>query len=238
MPRKTVQHGVKWKQTTADEKWTVTNMGEQLLLGRLSIQSESISFSPRRVGIEQSTTKGVNPKPTSLIEQVTMSIYMAPETASWNSLAENIVDHATHIGSCSLANSGGMHITTQGKLSPCRGLVISTNPGGGVFHQLLVSSCCNSAFWVGAGDGLAAWVVVVGFDCLTLQATTNNPLAQALWFLQQLHSQRIAGSTGSDILEHMTLTQLEGGASSRISASVNMVRGSMACWSSSTLSAS
>ena len=70
--------------------------------------------------------------PTKLIEQVIMSIYMAPDLASWNSWAENIVDPTIHMKSCSSANSGGISQISLGRLSQCRDHVISTNPGGGL----------------------------------------------------------------------------------------------------------
>ena len=193
---------------------------------------------PRRVGTEWSTTEGVNPKSTRLIEQVTILIYVAPQTTSWNSLVENIVDPATCMGSCSSANSRGMPITTQGMLSPHKDPVISGNSGGGVHHWQLVSSCHDSTFWVGVGGGFATWVVSVGFDCLMPQAAVNNPLAWALQLLLWLCSQGIAGSVVSDILEDVILTQMEGGASSWTSALVNVARDSMAHQSSSTLSTS
>ena len=167
-----------------------------------------------------------------------MSIYVAPETACWNSLAENIVHPAICMVSCSLANSWGMPVTTWGKLSPCRNLSISVNPGGGVCHQLLVFSCCDSTFWVGMGDGLTTWLVAVGFKYPMPQATANVPLAQALRLLLQLHSREVGRSMGSDVWEDVILTQLDGRVSSRTSALVNMVSGSMACQSSSTFSAS
>ena len=172
------------------------------------------------------------------MEQVIMSMYVATETTSWNSLAENIVDPTAHMESCTSANSGGTPVTTWGKLSPHRDLVISVKPGGGVHHWLLVSSCCDSTFWVGTGDGLTTQVVVTGFKCPTPWANTNVPLAQALWLLLQLCSQDIWGSTGSNVWEDLILTQWEGGASSRTSALVNVVKGSMACQSSSMLSTS
>ena len=89
-----------------------------------------MSSSPRRASIEWSPTEGVTPKPTKLIEQVFMLIYMVPETASWNSLAENNVDPTTHMGSCTSANFGGTPIATWGESSPCGDLAISANPGG------------------------------------------------------------------------------------------------------------
>ena len=142
--------------------------------------------------------------PAKLIEQVTMLIYVVPDAASWISWVENMVNPAIHMGSCSLASSGGIQLSTLGGSSPCRDLAISTNPGGGVHHWLVVSSCCGSSFWVRVADGLTAWVVAVGLDHLTLQFAKNDPLEQALqlllwlwlWFLPPLE----VGSSDLDIV--------------------------------------
>ena len=166
-----------------------------------------MSSSPKRVGIEQSPTEGVTPKSTRLMEQVIMSMYVVPNTASWNRLAENNVDPTTLMGSCTSAISRGMPIATWGESSPCRDLTISMNPGGGVCLWLLLTSCCDSTFWVGTGDGLTAQVVAVAFKCPMPWAAINVPLSQALWFLLQLCSQEVGGSMGSDVWEDMILTQ-------------------------------
>ena len=186
--------------------------------------------------MEQLTTEGVNPMPTRLIEQVTMLTYVASEAASWNSWAENMVDPAISMGSCSSANSGEMPVTTLGRLFPCRDHAISANPGGGVHQQLMVSSCCGSTFWVGAADGLATWAVDVGFDCNTLPQTIlwPKPYGSCCGFVPK----KLQEPMGSNVLEDMILTQLEGGELSRTSTLVNVVRGSMAHQSSSTFSAS
>ena len=197
-----------------------------------------MSSSPRRVDIEWSTTEGVTPKPTRLMEQVIMLIYFVPETTSWNSLAEDIVDPTTCMGSCTSANSGGTPVTTWGKSSPCRDLTISANPGGGVCHWLLVSSYRDSIFWVRRGDGLATWVVAMGFKCPMPWATANVLVAWALQLLLWLCSQEVGGSARSNVQEDMILTPQEGRASSRTSVLVNVVKGSMACQRSSTLSTS
>ena len=84
--------------------------------------------------MEQAPAEGVYPMPTKLIKQVTMSIHMAPDVASWNSWVKNSVDPAIWMGSCSSANSRGKPVTTLGGLSPCRDCVISANPDGGVHH--------------------------------------------------------------------------------------------------------
>ena len=68
---------------------------------------------------------------------------------------------------------------------PCRDFVISANCGGGTFH-----------LQVGAGDGLAIWVVVIGFDFPTLWATAKKPQTLALQFLLQLCSLELVGSVG------------------------------------------
>ena len=98
----------------------------------------------------------------------------------------------------------------------------------------MVSSCCGSTFRAGETDGLATQVVAVGFNCPMLWLTMNAPLAQALWLLLQLCSKVVGGSINEDII----LTQLEGRLSSRTSASLNEVRGSMAHQSFGTLSTS
>ena len=69
------------------------------------------------------------------------------------------------------------------------------DPRGGTFHS-----------WGGVEEGLAVWVVVTGFDLPTLWATMKGPHVQALLFLLQLHSQGIAGSTGSNVCEDVILT--------------------------------
>ena len=73
--------------------------------------------------MKQSTAEGVNLMPTRLIKQVTMLIYMALEAASWNSWVENIVDTAICIRSYSLANSGGMPVTTHGWVIPMQSVI-------------------------------------------------------------------------------------------------------------------
>ena len=100
----------------------------------------------------------------------------------------------------------------------------------------MVSSGCNSFFVARETDGLIAWVAAVGFDHPMPWAATNTPLAQALWLLLWLHSQIVGGSAGSDIYDDMILIMLESRLSSRTSAFVNEVRGSIAYWSSSALS--
>ena len=55
--------------------------------------------------------------------------------------------------------------------------MISMNPGGGVCSWLLVSSCCDSTFWVGVGDGLTIRAEAVGFDHPAPQAAANDCLA-------------------------------------------------------------
>ena len=87
-----------------------------------------------------------------------MLIYMAPEAASWNSQAENMVDPTICMESCSLANSRGTPVTTLGGSFPCRDSAISTNPGGGIHHQLtlppglehLLASPLGCSLWVSA----------------------------------------------------------------------------------------
>ena len=106
-----------------------------------------MSTSPSSVGIEWSTTEGVTPKLTSLMEQVTMSMSVAHDMESWNSQVENIMDPTILTGSCSSTNTGGTPMNTWGGLSPCRDLVISMNPGG-VCHWLMVSPGCDSIFGV------------------------------------------------------------------------------------------
>ena len=163
--------------------------------------------------------------PTKLIKQGTMSIYMAPDSASWNSWAENMVDPIIHMGSCSSANSGGMPEMSLGRLSPCRDHVISANPGGGVCCQLMVLSSCGYTSWVGAASCLAIWVVAVDLDFPMPWAAENYPLEQALQFLLWL---LLPLRTGYPILDDTILTQLEGVVSPRTSTSVSVVRGSIA----------
>ena len=98
------------------------------------------------------------------------------------------MDSAIQIGPCSLASSSGMLVTSWDGLSPHRDHAISTNPSSGADHQLFPSSHCDSAHWVGTGDGLAVWLVAAGFECPTPWGTVNVPLAQALWFLLWLLS--------------------------------------------------
>ena len=86
------------------------------------------------------------------------------------------MDTTILMGSSFLANSGGTPMTTQGGLSPCRDLMISTNPGG-VQHWLTVSFCSDSTFTAGETNGLAAQAVAVGFDCPMPWPTANAPLA-------------------------------------------------------------
>ena len=45
--------------------------------------------------MECSSTVGVNPTPTKFIEHITMSIHMAPDVTSWNSLVDIIEDLIT-----------------------------------------------------------------------------------------------------------------------------------------------
>ena len=137
---------------------------------------ESVSSSPRRMGIEQSSTKGVTPKPTRLMEQVITSMQAAPDRESQRNQVEDIMDSTIHMVPCSSAGSNGMLVVLQG-VSPCRDHTISANPGGRTSCHPQHSSHGDCACWVGASDRLAAEAVTVGFECPTLWATVNIPLA-------------------------------------------------------------
>ena len=137
-------------------------------------------------------------------------------------------------GALTMTNSGGMSVTTWGRLSPCRDHVISANPGRGDGHQWMVSSCLGSTSWAAAAAWLAIWAVVLACNCFLPWTPENDPLTWALQVLLWLHSLGV----GSAILEDIILTQLEGGTLSRTHTSVNVVRDSITHLSSCTLSAS
>ena len=86
--------------------------------------------------------------------------------------------------------------------------------------------------WLETVDELAAGVMVVGFDHPLPQAAMKEPLVGALLFWLWLCSWGVVGSTGSDVLEEVIFTQCEGALSLKTSASVNVIRGSIASLSS------
>ena len=126
-------------------------------------------------------------------------------------------------GPCPLVSTRGTSTATCGKPYPHRDCMISANPGGGAFH-----------LWVGAGDVLAIWVVVMGFDLPTLWAAVKEPQAWALLFSLWLCSWDMVGSVGLDVLEDVIFTQCEGTSLPKTSMSVNIVNSSMASLSSHT----
>ena len=108
---------------------------------------------------------------------------------------------------CGAVSSHGTSMVMHGELFPCRDFAISTKPGEGFHCWAMGFSGGVFALWLEMVNELTTGVVVVGFDCPILQATTKEPLAWALWFWLQLHSQEWVGSVGLDVLEDVMLTQ-------------------------------
>ena len=145
-----------------------------------------------------------------------------------------MVDPTIWMGPWSLANSGGMPIATLGRLSPCKDHVISANPGGVmVVNGWYLPVLAPPPGLVQLGDLPSGWWLWPS-AILYCRLPKNNPLVWGLWLLLWLHSP----GEGSSFLEDVIITHLEGGMSSSTSALVNVVWGSIACHSSSTLSAS
>ena len=132
-----------------------------------------------------------------------------------------------------------MFVLLQGGLYPCKDLAITVNLGEGASCQLQHSFHGDSAQWVGAGDGLAAKVVTVGFECPMPWATVNVPLAWDLQLLLWLLSLQFPwlGHASSVGLDRVIICQLDGGLSSSTSMSVKVAKGCMTWHSPCALSA-
>ena len=142
------------------------------------------------------------------------------------------------MGSCSLASSGGMPITSWDAGHPHAGISWSL--------QTLVE-----VFTISCTGLLLLWLYLLGWDgwwthCPGWWLWVSNALCHRLLQTYLWHEpyssccgfvpEKLGDLAGSDVWDDVILTQCEGGVSSRTSALVNVVKGSMAHWSSSTLS--
>ena len=99
---------------------------------------------------------------------------------------------------------------------------------------MVVFSSRFSTLWGEVVSEPSAGVVAVGFNHPVLLVILNAPLNHAHQFWLQLCLQELVGSAGFGVLEDVIFTQFEGTSSLKTSASINVVRGSIASLSSCT----
>ena len=147
------------------------------------------------MGIGQSTAVEVVPKPTGLISR-----WIMPETTSCCSHVDIIVAMAVPAKRPHGAvSSSGALTVIHGESFPCKDLLMSANPGGGVHGRTLVSFGWVSTLGLEVANGPFTGVVAADIDLPILWSAQKNLGSSPFWpdygstlsILQALQAQSI-----------------------------------------------